>query len=629
MADMILCKNKWKGPIFVNKNTFLAFLLILLTIFLFQFFESKTNKKEHNQQQPSSQQIHAENGNSEQKASEPERPKPTESGVSLSILDTMKVMPVIGDTFWVENDKIRCAISEIGARIISLTMKEYGYERVKLKQDVPITRVDIIGRSSVGGGNLSIDGQDFDAKLFKLQENEKRVVLSNHEKKSFTFSFTTPDGNVILKRYSFEGNSYRIRLEILSSSLDGKNITVGWKCGITESEFYKANSAQYSNAYVNEQRKVHVFDGKNIDHIQQKKPDRDEKTGFYKWAAITSKYFMVGLVADSVKDADLTIEGYDSKTEDDVKAIGKKEQVVDYSISIKRSGDGNREGYWIFAGPSQLSILSSYKVKFEKVLFGGWEWLIRADIWFPIICEWTLWLLLYINNIVKDYGLTIIILTIITRAVTFPLSQSSMKSMNRMKLLQPKITHLRDRYKNNPKKMNEEIMTLYRQEGINPLNPGCLPMFLQMPILFALFIVLQKAIELRGAHTWMVPWVHDLSQPEILISLQQVGLDKMFPTGIPLYGYGIAIMPIAMAVLTFFQQKMTIKDPNQKAMIYFMPVFMLVIFNNFPAGLVFYWTFSNALGILQQFILDKSMRKEAAAYQQISEKTHTGKKGKR
>jgi YidC/Oxa1 family membrane protein insertase len=172
-----------------------------------------------------------------------------------------------------------------------------------------------------------------------------------------------------------------------------------------------------------------------------------------------------------------------------------------------------------------------------------------------------------------------------------------------MKELQPKINHIRERYKTNPKKMNEEVMALYKQEGINPFNPGCLPMFLQMPILFALFIVLRKAIELRGAHTVLIPWVKDLSQPESLVSLANI-----IPNGIPMYGNNIALMPIIMAILTFVQNKMTIKDPNQKMMIYFMPIFMLVLFNNFPAGLVLYWTFSNALGILQQYLLDKSLK---------------------
>jgi len=538
---------------------------------------------------------------------------------------------IIGDTIWIENEKILCGISEIGARIISLKMKEYGYDRIKPNLTDPKEQVDLIGCSAVGGGNLTIDGDNFDNKPFKLKGNSgKKINISNSEEISISFESNAAGGSVIEKRYTFKGNSYKIGLNIISGSLDGKNITVGWKCGITESEFYKASVKQYNNAYVNEQRKVHIFDGKNIEHLQQKKPEKDEKTGFYKWAAITSKYFLVAIVADTVKDADLLIEGYDAKATDDIKAQGQRQQIIDYSLSIKRSGDGNREGYWIYAGPSKLSLLRSFKIKFEKVLFGGWEWLIRADLWFPFICEWMLWLLVYVENIVKDYGVTIIILTIIIRAITFPLSQSSMKSMNRIKLLQPKINHLRERYKTNPKKMNEEIMALYREEGVNPLNPGCLPMFLQMPILIGLYIVLLKAIELRGAHTWMVPWVKDLSQPEILISLRQLGLDKIFPNGIPMYGYGIALMPIIMAILTFIQTKMTTKDPNQKAMVYFMPVFMLVVFNNFPAGLVFYWTFSNVLGILQQYILDKSMQKERAAYLEAEEKrNHAIKKSKK
>jgi YidC/Oxa1 family membrane protein insertase len=554
-------------------------------------------------------------------ASSPRNASPYDQNVRFSTLDTTSPQKVVGDTIWIETEKILCGISENGARIISLKMKEFGYDRIKPNLSNIKSQVDLVGCTSVGGGNLAVDGEDFDKKLFKLRTAGNKNKIKNDETISLSFECKAAGGYVIEKRYSFKGNSYRIGLQILSGSLDGKSITVGWKCGITESEFFKASAAQYSNAYVNEQRKIHVFDGKNIEHLQQKKPEKDEKTGFYKWAALTSKYFMVAIVADSVKDADLLIEGYDSKANDDIKAEGKKGQIIDYALSIKRNGEGNREEYWIFAGPSKLSLLSSFKIKFEKVLFGGWEWLVRADIWFPFVCEWILWLLVYINNLVKDYGVTIIILTIILRVVTFPLSQSSMKSMNRMKFLQPKINHLRERYKSNPKKMNEEIMAMYREEGINPLNPGgCLPMFLQMPILFALYMVIQKAIELRGAHTWMIPWVKDLSQPEILISLQQLGLDKVFPSGIPMYGYGIALMPVVMAILTFFQNKMTIKDPNQKAMIYFMPVFMLVLFNNFPAGLVFYWTFSNALGILQQYILEKSMQKEKAAFLAAAEK---------
>jgi YidC/Oxa1 family membrane protein insertase len=314
---------------------------------------------------------------------------------------------------------------------------------------------------------------------------------------------------------------------------------------------------------------------------------------------------MVALVTDSIRNTDLFIESYNDLQ---LKNSEKGSLSLDYGIKMRRSGEGNKESFWIYAGPSDFSIIKSYKEKFQKVLFSGWEWLLRADIWFPIICEWTLWLLIAINGIVKDYGITIILLTIIIRLITFPLTQSSMKSMSKMKDIQPKINHLRERFKTNPRKMNEEIMALYKKEGVNPFNPGCLPMFLQMPILFALFIVLRKAIELRGAGTVLIPWVHDLSLPESLISLTGI-----FPNGIPMYGSSIALLPIIMAVLTYFQNKMTIKDPNQKMMIYLMPPFMLVLFNNFPAGLVLYWTFSNALGIIQQYALDKSLKKNVSS----------------
>jgi YidC/Oxa1 family membrane protein insertase len=176
--------------------------------------------------------------------------------------------------------------------------------------------------------------------------------------------------------------------------------------------------------------------------------------------------------------------------------------------------------------------------------------------------------------------------------------------MSRMKDVQPKMEAIRAKYKNNPKKMNEQIMALYKKEGINPFNPGCLPMILQMPIFIALFVVLNKAIELRGAQTFLLPWVGDLSQAEALFHL---------PFAIPFYGSNVALLPIIMAVLTFFQNKATIKDPNQKMMIYFMPIMMLVLFNNFPAGLVLYWTFSSALQLVQQFMIDYSKKRSAKA----------------
>jgi YidC/Oxa1 family membrane protein insertase len=269
---------------------------------------------------------------------------------------------------------------------------------------------------------------------------------------------------------------------------------------------------------------------------------------------------------------------------------------------------GDEALFSFYTGPSKVEELKQKHLKFEKILFPvlGWTKLfLWADSWFPWLAEFVLWLLLVLYRITRDYGVSILLLTILSRVVTYPLTQSSMKSMSRMKDLQPKINVLRQKHKSNPSKTNQEIMALYKKEGVNPLNPGCLPMFLQMPVFIALFVVLRKAIELRGAGTMLLPWVHDLSLPESVFSFE-----KLIPGGIPLYGSNFAILPVLMAILTFFQNKMTIKDPNQKMMIYFMPVFMLVIFNNFPAGLVFYWTCSSALGLLQQYYTDKKRREK-------------------
>jgi YidC/Oxa1 family membrane protein insertase len=620
----------------VNKNTTVAFALILLTFILFSLYESNMAKKA--QQKPISSvavkaQVKKESESLRSTATDIDTVVHGATMLGETAIDTSKQDTTIGDTIWVDNGKIVCGIAEKGARIVALRMKDYGYDRNGSLKSELTERINLVGRTAIGGGNLVIDAENFDTRVFKAQDTARHISVAKGQTMSVVFRCPNALGTAVTKQYTFTGDSYRIGLEILSPSLDGKSVTVGWDCGITESEYLKGNAGQNNIAYVNEQRKVHLYAGNSIEHIQAKKSDEkiDPKTGSYKWAAITSKYFVVALVADTSRSADIAVEGYDSKAYDNVKPVVKKGEIVDYAFSIRRIGEGTTEAYWFYAGPGKLSLLRSYRIGLEKVLFGGWVFLLRADIWFPYICEFLLWLLVYVNNLVKDYGVTIIVLTLITRIITYPLSQSSMRSMNRMKMLQPKINHIRERYKSSPKKMNQEMMNLYREEGINPLNPGCLPMFLQMPVLFALYVVLQKAIELRGAQTILIPWVQDLSQPEILIPLKGIpGFSSIFPDGIPMYGYGIALMPIVMAVLTFIQNKMTIKDPNQKAMVYFMPIFMLVLFNSLPAGLVFYWTVSNALGIFQQFILNKSMEKEAATYQARSDKkVQTGKMAKK
>ena len=595
----------------MNRNTILAFLLILITISFFssRFYYEKilkqphpsTARKEQVAQKSRKRQDEAVLEENQEREAPPLLTQPTEikeDRIVVAEQDSALVEePAKSDTIWVETDKIIVGISELGGRIISIKTKDYRVNPIAKEKSIEENPyVEMVHEPQFGGANLTINKEVYDSKLFicQLESNEARVEGS--EKAKISFLHTSSQGEILEKSFFFVNDSYIIGLSVHSATLDGKKVGVGWKAGIRESEAPSGRSMQY------DVRKIHLFDSKNVSHITEKKAGKSEESGYYKWVGLTSKYFLVALISDSARDADVAIEAFKVKKTEEEETKKKKRGIeIDYRFCSKRFAQGTTESYSLYAGPSSLSLLKEQKIKLEKVMFGGWKWFLRADLWFPALCEFVLWLLIFLQKGLRDYGLVIIVLTILSKLVTYPLTQSSMKSMSRMRELQPKVNAIRDKYKSNPQKMNQKMMELYKQEGVNPLNPGCLPMFLQMPIFISLFIVLRKAIELRGQGTWIIPWIKDLSKPEVL---PIPGINPL-PFDIPMYGNNIALLPIAMAVLTYFQNKATIKDPNQKAMIYFMPIFMLVLFNSFPAGLVLYWTFSSVVQLAQQFITDK------------------------
>src|SRR5690554_1251451 len=570
----------------MNKNTIIALLLIMITVSFFgsetyqKFYTEKIIKKEYKKEETKKEERKEKVENNDLSEYKEEKEIKIKDDIKEEKEDEEKTV----DTIWIENKKMTVGITEMGGKIVSVKMKDYKNEETK-------ENIEIIRMQEKGGAQLYIGGKSYNEKVFddgidgdrKVKVKDKEEIKLKYEK----------DGEIVEKIFTIEEDSYRIGLEIKSEKIKGKSINVGWEGGIVESE--KQDNRQ-------EQRVVHYYNGKNIEHVKFKNKKNEETTGFYKWIGLTSKYFLVSIVSESINDADMGISGH--KVTGNEKE--KKYVEIEYDISFKTVAEEKNKKYWFYVGPTKFEELKKYEEGFEKVLFpvmGFGKIFFWSEKWFPWIAEFVLWLLLMLKNIVKDYGIAILVITIISRIVTYPMTQSSVKSMNKMKEIQPKVNKIRGKYKNNPQKMNEEIMKIYRKEGVNPLNPGCLPMFLQMPIFIALFVVLRKAIELRGAETILLPWIKDLSKPEVLISLKSI-----IPGGIPIYGSQIALLPIINAMLMFIQNKMTIKDPNQKAMIYIMPVFILFIFNNFPSGLVLYWTLSSAIQLLQQYITGKNRK---------------------
>jgi YidC/Oxa1 family membrane protein insertase len=211
--------------------------------------------------------------------------------------------------------------------------------------------------------------------------------------------------------------------------------------------------------------------------------------------------------------------------------------------------------------------------------------------WFEIIARPLLSILRWIQGYVVNWGVAIILLTIIVRSAMFPLAFKSMTSMRKMQALSPKIKVLREKYKDNKERMNKEIMKFYGQNKVNPMG-GCLPMVLQMPIFIGLYYALLPAIELR--HTPFMLWWSDLSNADYTL-----------------------ILPILMGVSMFAQQNLTstaaTMDPTQAKIMKWMPVMMVMFFLNMPSGLVLYWVISNIISVGQQLIINKVLPAPVAA----------------
>ena len=251
-------------------------------------------------------------------------------------------------------------------------------------------------------------------------------------------------------------------------------------------------------------------------------------------------------------------------------------------------GQSDRREYRGYLGPKEIDRLREFAPSAVESIDLGWSWIA------PMTRAFT-WLLAVIHTVIPNYGLAIIVLTILVRVVTAPLTVKQMRSMERMRALQPKIKEIQEKYADDRPKQSEQMMALYRQEKVNPLG-GCLPMLLQLPVFIGLFYSLRSSIQLR--HAPFVGWIDDLSAPDLLFTLP--GLD--FP---------VRVLPLLMGASMLAQQKITPMqmDPAQaRMMLILMPTMLTLISYTFPSGLVLYWMVSNLLAIAHQLWIGRNMK---------------------
>jgi YidC/Oxa1 family membrane protein insertase len=374
-----------------------------------------------------------------------------------------------------------------------------------------------------------------------------------HPTGHITFSYSNPATGVRLeKQLTFHTESYVVDIALKSSGLaEAVKLGLGTNFGVVD----------WGEGFIGSVGAASLID----DKIEHDMPEAEtEHKGPVKWVVLQDKYFISALIPKTSASAWPKKQG---------------DKLVSTAIRLPVDPSGAPLELQLFAGPKEFDTLQSLQIRLEDTidfgwfLFGSWD-TVRA-VAKPIFS-----VLRYINDYTHNYGLTIILLTIIIKVLFVPLQYKSYTSMKKMQGIQPKVAAVQEKFKDDRDRLNKELIKLYRDHKVNPVG-GCLPMVLQMPVFVSLFNILYMTIDLRQAPLGL--WITDLSLQD------------------PYY-----ILPIIMGVSMMVMQKIqpTTMDPTQAKMMLMLPVAMTFLFVNFPAGLVLYWLTNNVLTIVQQFVTD-------------------------
>lgn len=322
-------------------------------------------------------------------------------------------------------------------------------------------------------------------------------------------------------------------------------------------------------------------------------PEQFDSTGG--WLGITDKYWLAALVPDQAQQIQARFLHTSPNAQDKYQA--------DYlysTVTVPAGGEVEVTSR-LFAGAKEARLLDAYRddlgiPRFDRAVDFGWFYFLTKPFFYALH---------YFAELLGNFGLSILLLTVLIKLAFFPLANKSYKAMAKMRKLQPEMLELRERYGDDKQKLNQEMMALYKREGANPVS-GCLPVVIQIPVFFALYKVLFVTIEMRQAPFY--GWIHDLSARDPTTILNGFGL---FPWEVPDLGFlnilNLGVWPLLMGLSMVMQHRLNPQpaDPVQAKIFLFMPIIFTFLLAQFPAGLVIYWTWNNLLSILQQAVIMK------------------------
>ena len=478
-----------------------------------------------------------------------------------------------------ENDKIKGSISLIGSSIDDLTFKNYtntlnGDDNVILLNPKQSDNGYYV-ETGWATTNKNIDLPS--SKSLWIIEGSKKLTPSSPIK----LSWTNNQNIKFLKEISIDKQYlFNIKQSIINNSDKTYNF-------YPYGQIIRNVAPDVTNFYILHEGLIGVFDDQLIeedyDDIEEKKYSKNAQSG---WLGITDKYWITSLIPEKDKsfrsDFDYKNKFRANFIETNATEVGANETK---SNSIR-----------VIIAAKEVNVIDGYAEseninKFDLAIDWGWFYFIVKPLFFAIQ---------YFFNLAGNFGVAIIMITACIRLAFFPLANYSFKSMAKMKVLQPEMTRLKELHKEDKMKLQQEMMALYKREGVNPIS-GCLPIFIQIPFFFAIYKVLFVTIEMR--HQPFFGWIKDLSERDPTSIFNLFGLIPWDPPSFLLIG----VWPCLMGVSMYLQQKLnpTPPDPVQAKIFMFFPLFLTVILAPFPAGLVIYWTINNVLTMAQQYIIIK------------------------
>jgi YidC/Oxa1 family membrane protein insertase len=563
-----------------QRNLILAIVLSVVIILGFQFFYEMPRMRE------AQQRADAERATATQTA--PAEPAPVQPpgvvpGTPAAPVATAGAEP---PRLRIDNGRIHGTVSLKGARIDRVTLAQY---RETIDPNSPeITLLSPPGSSAPYFAEFGWVGAQ-DAAPGSMP-NADTLWQAEGER-------LTPDTPVTLRWDNGQGLAFAQELSVDRDYMFAARRTVT-NSGTAPVTLYpygllsRWGTPSTMGFYILHEGPIGVFnqtlDEVNYDDVAEERQIERESTGG--WLGFTDKYWLASLIPqqDMAYKAAFRHEAQGDRYQTDFRGPpltvqpGQTVEVTDR----------------LFAGAKEVKLLDAYSERYNIPLFDR-----AVDFgWFYFLTKPIFHVLHYLHAAVGNYGIAILILTLIVKALFFPLANKSYKAMSQMKRLQPEMMKLRERYGEDRAKMNQELMGLYKREKVNPVS-GCLPIVVQIPVFFALYKVLFVSIEMR--HAPFYGWIHDLSAPDPTSFFNLFGLLPFTPPHFLMIG----IWPLLMGLTMFLQTKLNPQpaDPMQAKVMLMLPLMFIFLFATFPAGLVIYWTWNNLLSITQQWLIMKRM----------------------